>query len=639
MPTIKLKGGNILVPVDIKLSEDSKGQIIIMKFPYNEKLKDAVRDSFEGARWNPDYGKAWTARFTDRTRFNMRYLYSHTGAEEIQKDSWLSFLNAGNPFNCYKDSEHKYGANKYKNNRPELREYQEECISHIICTRQCLLAAEMGTGKTLMSIEVLEHFSKMLDDYPIWYMSPKVAIPQVKIEYRKWKSKITPTFMTYEAMTKRISEWDTGNVVPRAVIFDESIKIKNPKAKRSQAAKHLADAMREEYGEDCIILCMSGAPATNGPENWWMQCEVTQPGFLLEKNWYKFKDRLCIIKDQVSMVTGATFPKTVTYLDNPDKCSECGSTDKIHFEEDHEWQESKNEVANLFNRMKGLVKVVSKKDCLDLPDKLYRTVHCDVPDDMLRAAKAMVHIDNSTAILLGHLRELSDGFQYTKEKTGDKECIGCKGTGEVNDYSIDGLDMVSRKCHTCDGTGKEPIIQRKTNYVGTPKIQELINILEEHEDIGRLVVFGGFQGTVDTIVETCAQRQWGVIKVDGRGWHAQDTDRSTISGDPEDLLELFQDGYEKYPRLCFIGQPGAAGKGLTLTASPTIVYYSNDFNADNRLQSEDRIHRIGMDENRGATIIDLFCLPTDKYVKENLDRKIDLLNTSLGKVKEIILEY
>jgi SNF2 family DNA or RNA helicase len=640
MPTIKLKGGKALIPVDIRLKDDT----VIMKFPYNEKLKDAVRDSLDGACWNPDYGKAWTAKFTDRTRFNLRYLYSHSGAEEVPGDSWLSFLNAGNPFNRYSDTLKPI---IWSDSERPLREYQVECIWHMICTRQCILAAEMGTGKTLMSIELLEYFEDMLKNYPIWYMSPKVAIPQVKLEYKKWNAKVIPTFMTYDAMTKRLADWDGSFPVPRAVIFDESIKIKNPKAKRSQAAKYLTDAMREEYGEDCIILCMSGAPATNGPENWWMQCEVVQPGFLLEKNWYKFKDRLCIIKEEISMVTGATFPKTVTDLDDPNKCAICGSKDKTHFDEDHEWKESKNEVANLFNRMKGLVKVVNKKECLGLPDKIYRTIECKVPDDMMRVARAMAKTATSTAVLLGRLRELSDGFQYTKEESGKKECTSCGGEGSVHDYGTQenssdldyshDITPLIVKCHTCDGTGQEPVYSRKTNYVETPKTQELINVLEEHEDIGRLVIFGGFQGTIDTIVETCAQRQWGVIKVDGRGWHAQDSDRSIISGDPEELLQLFQEGYNKYPRLCFVGQPGAAGKGLTLTASPTIVFYSNDFNADNRIQAEDRIHRIGMDENRGATIIDIFCLPTDQYVKENLNRKIDLLNTTLGRVKEIIL--
>jgi SNF2 family DNA or RNA helicase len=641
MPQIKLKGGKQLIPVDVKLD----GDLLVMKFPYNVKLKDAIRDSLDGARWNPDYGKAWTAKFTDRTKFNLRYLFSHKKAEEIPRDSFLSFLNQGNPFNRYRN----LTLPVITTDRP-IRGYQRECVAHAISTRQCLLAAEMGTGKTLMSIEILEYYIGMLHGQPIWYVSPKTAIPQIKLEYKKWGSRVIPDFMTYEEMTKRLANWDSAAVVPRAVIFDESIKVKNPKAKRSQAAKHLTDAMREEYGEDCIIVAMSGAPATNGPENWWMQCEIVQPGFLLEKNWYKFKERLCIIAEEVSLLTGATFPKTVAYLDDPEKCQVCGRK-KIemddglevdtHFNEEHEWKESKNEVANLFNRLKGLVKVVRKKDCLDLPDKMYRTINAEPPEEMMRVARAMANNATSAAVLLGQLRELSDGFQYKNIESGKKTCEVCKGSGEVMDYTNDDgiIEQFPVSCHICGGTGEEITHTRTAIEVNTPKIPALRDLLDEHEDVGRLVVFGGFQGSVDRIAELCHVRQWAVIKVDGRGWCAEDANAQLIEGTPEDYLTIFQEGYLKYPRICFVGQPGAAGKGLTLTASPTIVFYSNDFNADNRIQAEDRIHRIGMDENRGATIIDLFCLPTDEYVKENLERKIDLLHTSLTGVKEKILGY
>ncbi len=74
--------------------------------------------------------------------------------------------------------------------------------------------------------------------------------------------------------------------------------------------------------------------------------------------------------------------------------------------------------------------------------------------------------------------------------------------------------------------------------------------------------------------------------------------------------------------------------GLTLTASPTIVFYSNDFNAESRIQAEDRIHRPGMDKTRGATIIDLIHLPSDEYVLDNLKKKKDLQNLTMGELKD-----
>jgi len=42
-----------------------------------------------------------------------------------------------------------------------------------------------------------------------------------------------------------------------------------------------------------------------------------------------------------------------------------------------------------------------------------------------------------------------------------------------------------------------------------------------------------------------------------------------------------------------VGNPTTGGFGLTLTACNTVVYYSNNYNLEVRMQSEDRAHRNG----------------------------------------------
>ena len=43
----------------------------------------------------------------------------------------------------------------------------------------------------------------------------------------------------------------------------------------------------------------------------------------------------------------------------------------------------------------------------------------------------------------------------------------------------------------------------------------------------------------------------------------------------------------------FVGNQAAGGLGITLTQAQTVAYYSNTFSLEDRLQSEDRAHRIG----------------------------------------------
>jgi hypothetical protein len=82
-----------------------------------------------------------------------------------------------------------------------------------------------------------------------------------------------------------------------------------------------------------------------------------------------------------------------------------------------------------------------------------------------------------------------------------------------------------------------------------------------------------------------------------------------------------------------VGHPQAGGMALTLTSSPTELFYSNCFNGEARMQAEDRFHRMGMDTNRGATIKDLIHLPTDKLVLDNLKLKKKLQNISMGELE------
>ena len=66
----------------------------------------------------------------------------------------------------------------------------------------------------------------------------------------------------------------------------------------------------------------------------------------------------------------------------------------------------------------------------------------------------------------------------------------------------------------------------------------------------------------------------------------------TVTGRPRDAaLDLFKRGDVQF----LIASPAAIGMGHTLNMAKTCIYYSNSFNLTDRLQSEDRPHRIGQD--------------------------------------------
>ena len=79
----------------------------------------------------------------------------------------------------------------------------------------------------------------------------------------------------------------------------------------------------------------------------------------------------------------------------------------------------------------------------------------------------------------------------------------------------------------------------------------------------------------------------------------------------------------------FVGQPKTGGFGLTLTEAKTVVYYSNSYDLEIRLQSEDRAHRIG--QNCNVTYIDLVSPDTvDEKIIEALQNKVNLATQVFG---------
>ena len=78
----------------------------------------------------------------------------------------------------------------------------------------------------------------------------------------------------------------------------------------------------------------------------------------------------------------------------------------------------------------------------------------------------------------------------------------------------------------------------------------------------------------------------------------------------------------------FVGQPRTGGYGLTLTQASTVIYYSNSYDLEVRLQSEDRAHRIG--QVNKVTYIDIIAEKTvDEKVLQALRSKIDIASVVL----------
>jgi SNF2 family DNA or RNA helicase len=78
-----------------------------------------------------------------------------------------------------------------------------------------------------------------------------------------------------------------------------------------------------------------------------------------------------------------------------------------------------------------------------------------------------------------------------------------------------------------------------------------------------------------------------------------------------------------------VANPTTGGFGLTLTACNTVIYYSNSYNLEVRMQSEDRAHRLGQ---KGTVVyIDIVARHTlDEAIMKSLTSKGKLAAKTLG---------
>jgi len=155
-----------------------------------------------------------------------------------------------------------------------------------------------------------------------------------------------------------------------------------------------------------------------------------------------------------------------------------------------------------------------------------------------------------------------------------------------------------------------------TQEIKSNRIIELMNVLDETE--GKAIIWGHWQKDIKNIVRE-------IEKVYGPG-SVVSYYGLTPQEERQDNIRQFQDD----PKCRFmVGTPSTGGYGITLTAANTVIYYSNGYDLEKRLQSEDRAHRIGQKKN--VTYIDIIAEDTvDEKIQESLRKKINIASEVLG---------
>ena len=151
----------------------------------------------------------------------------------------------------------------------------------------------------------------------------------------------------------------------------------------------------------------------------------------------------------------------------------------------------------------------------------------------------------------------------------------------------------------------------------TNRLEELVSICEETG--GKVIIWSRFRHDIQQITRRL-KKEFGE---DAAASYYGDTEAE----ERQEIVTRFQDPDDNLR--FFVGNPRTGGYGLTLTAAKTVIYYSNNFDLEVRLQSEDRAHRIG--QTSKVTYIDLITPGTvDEHIVKALRNKINIASAVLG---------
>jgi SNF2 family DNA or RNA helicase len=329
--------------------------------------------------------------------------------------------------------------------------------------------------------------------------------------------------------------------------LDESQTIKNQTAKRT---KFFVDKVSKLVKWKRIL---TGTPVTKGVQDLYTQLKFLSEDIIGISSFYAFKNKYC-------QMGGFQMKQIIGYR----------SIDELQV------------------KIQTHTMRVLKKDCLDLPDKLYQKEPFDMTADQLR--------------IYNEIRD--EGMAFIKQLKANDEPL-------TLDNVLTRLKKLQQVAQGYILNIDDKEVVELVSFDKNPRLLKLKELLEKIN--GKVIIWTIY--TQDTIY---LQRLLGneAVRYDGKINDVEkEANKKLFKSDPK----------IKY----LIANTAAMARGHTLTEAETSIYYCNSFDLELRLQSEDRNHRQGTKNN---------VLYIDLQANKTMDKKIINALRSKKKVADMVLQ-
>lgn len=365
-------------------------------------------------------------------------------------------------------------------------------------------------------------------------------------------------------------------------VLDEAHRIKNPSAKTTRAILKLGE-------KAAYRRILTGTPVARSPLDVYAPYQFLSDSILRYPTFSAFRA-------QHAVLLPPTHPLVRSQLEKMrlrGKPAYAGSISIIATDSDGK-PKYKN-LEQLQAKLQPYTFRVLKKDCLDLPPKVYAVRHValhPLQEAAIAKLRALVTMGaNSVEEASGVISPMVAVLYYQQILCGV-------------------IPEPLRKFY-----GDAPILFPEPAV--NPRMAALLDELEEVTN--KAIIWCRF--THDIVSITAALKAlYGEESTAAFYGEVSPTQR-------EEIMAKFQD--RSGPLRWFVGNPQAGGTGLTLTAAEDVIYYSNSFKFLDRLQSEDRCHRIGTVGS--VRYLDLVVPDSvDEHILRANEAKMDLADAITG---------
>lgn len=345
---------------------------------------------------------------------------------------------------------------------------------------------------------------------------------------------------------------------PEIIVIDESQRIKNPKAQRTKLAIALGDLARHRY-------ILSGTPILNNAIDIFSQYRFLDGGETFGKNFFEFRGRYFQDKN-AGMPAQRYFP---------------------------DWQPRPGAYQEFNRLIYNKAMRVLKKDCLDLPPLVRKTLHVELTPQQKKNYEEMKR----------------DFVTYLN----DKACVANLA-----------LTKALRLLQISSGFFKGSEEAEAVHYEDSGRVEALRELLEVITPSAKVIVWACFRENYVVIEKLL--KEMGLPYSILYGGLSQ--------GDRTKAIDDFQTNPDVK---VMVANQAAGGVGVNLTAASYMIYFSRNFSLEADMQSEARNHRGGSEIFDKITRIDLVAPGTiDEVVLEALQRKENMAENIL-KFKERFL--